>query len=327
MGSDIPTERLNTESGAILDAESGFNQKRPFRNAVIGCLCFTLVLILAFIKPLIALATLSAKSDVLSYILLIPFVSAYLIYIRKQGLPRIYESSFGLGIGAALLGMAALAAPWIFWGTGTSLLRDAGLAFVTTAFVSFLAAGGFVFLGKAWMQAAAFPVAFLCFMIPLPESVIHALETASQLASAEAAALLFAVSETPFVRDGNVFQLPGITIEVAQECSGIRSSVVLMITSLLAANMFLGSPWHRLILVAAVVPLAIVRNGFRIVVIGLLCVHQGPHMIDSIVHRRGGPVFFALSLIPLFLLLWWLRRVENRRRRLVETPNSARAGV
>jgi exosortase/archaeosortase family protein len=74
--------------------------------------------------------------------------------------------------------------------------------------------------------------------------------------------------------------------------------------------LFLHRPWARIILVVFVVPLAIVRNGFRILVIGLLCVHVGPHMIDSIIHRRGGPLFFALSLVPLVALLWWLRRVE-----------------
>jgi hypothetical protein len=52
-------------------------------------------------------------------------------------------------------------------------------------------------------------------------------------------------------------------------------------------------------LVAFVMPLAIVRKGFRILVIGLLCVHIGPHMKDSFIHHRGGPIFFALSLIPL----------------------------
>jgi exosortase/archaeosortase family protein len=63
--------------------------------------------------------------------------------------------------------------------------------------------------------------------------------------------------------------------------------------------------------VAFVFPLAIIRNSFRIVVIGLLCVHVSPEMIDSFIHRRGGPIFFALSLIPLFGLLIWLRRQEQ----------------
>src|SRR6202011_200464 len=172
------------------------------------------------------------------------------------------------------------------------------------------AAGGFFFLGRKWMAAAAFPFAFLIFMVPMPDRVADFLETASKLASTEAASMFFNVSGTPVLRDGTFFHLPNITLEVAQECSGIRSSWVLFITSLLAANMFLKKPWRRTVLVAAVIPLGILRNGLRIAFIGLLCVHFGPEMIHSIFHKRGGPPFFVLSLIPLFFLLWWLRRGE-----------------
>ena len=68
---------------------------------------------------------------------------------------------------------------------------------------------------------------------------------------------------------------------------------------------------RRLVLVAFVIPLGLLRNGFRVCVIGLLCVKFGPQMINSPIHHHGGPLFFALSLIPLFLLLWWLRSGER----------------
>jgi exosortase/archaeosortase family protein len=77
--------------------------------------------------------------------------------------------------------------------------------------------------------------------------------------------------------------------------------------------MFLRSPWRRMALTLFVIPLAIVRNGFRILTIGMLCVHVSPSMIDSPLHHRGGPLFFGLSLIPFFLFLFWLRRGERRR--------------
>jgi exosortase len=149
-------------------------------------------------------------------------------------------------------------------------------------------------------------------MVPMPDAMANALETASKYASAEVANLLFHLSGTPFVRAGLLFQLPTITIEVAQACSGIRSSWVLFITSILAANLFLRGPWRRFALVAFVIPLAILRNGFRIVVIGVLCVHMGPQMIHSPIHSRGGPLFFVLSLIPFFLVLWFLRKGDTR---------------
>jgi exosortase/archaeosortase family protein len=98
---------------------------------------------------------------------------------------------------------------------------------------------------------------------------------------------------------------------VAEECSGIRSTVVLFITSMVASFLFLQRPLHRFLLVAVVLPLAVLRNGFRIFTIAILCVHVGPHMIDSPIHHRGGPIFFALSLIPFLGWLWWLRRRER----------------
>ena len=98
------------------------------------------------------------------------------------------------------------------------------------------------------------------------------LETASVLASADVAAFLSDYRHS-VVRDGTVFALPGIVIQVAQECSGIHSSWVLFITSVLASHLFLRTRWRRFVLVAFAIPLAVLRNGFRILVIGLLCVH------------------------------------------------------
>jgi exosortase len=187
------------------------------------------------------------------------------------------------------------------------------LALMAFAYVSFLAAGGFLFFGARWMAARAFPMAFLLFMVPLPDPAVAWLEWASAAASAEVSAWLFTATGTPLHRSGTVLALPGITLEVARECSGIRSSWALFITAVLASHVVLRSPWRRIALVAFVIPLGVLRNGFRILVIGLLCVNMGPHMIDSVIHRRGGPIFFALSLVPLFLLALWLRRQERRR--------------
>jgi exosortase len=180
------------------------------------------------------------------------------------------------------------------------------------AYLSFVVASGFVFLGSEWMRAAAFPVAFLIFMIPLPDAVVNRLELELVAASADAASWMLRVTGTPMIQEGTIITLPGIVLEVARECSGIRSTVVLFITSVLAANLFLRGTSRRIALVALVIPLAIARNGFRILVIGLLCVHIGRHMSDSFIHHRGGPIFFALSLIPLSLFLFWLRRHDTR---------------
>jgi exosortase C (VPDSG-CTERM-specific) len=250
----------------------------------------------------------AAQSEFYSYIPLVPCVSIYLLYIQRKTLVAPYRRSIG---GAAILGgisVAALAAGIELRGR---LSVNDGLTLMTLAYLSIVAAGGFLLLGSKWMAAAAFPVAFLIFMVPLPDAAVKWLEAALVLASADVSALLFRIGGTPLLRDGTTFQLPGIVLKVAEECSGIHSTWVLFITSLVASDLFLKSPWRRIVLVAFVIPLGIIRNGFRILVIGLLCVHIGPHMIDSIIHRQGGPLFFALSLGPLFMLLVWLRRQER----------------
>jgi exosortase/archaeosortase family protein len=70
-----------------------------------------------------------------------------------------------------------------------------------------------------------------------------------------------------------------------------------------------------MVLTLAVIPLALLRNGFRVFTIGQLCINIGPHMIDSFIHKKGGPIFFALSLVPFFLILVFLRKSELKSER------------
>ncbi len=303
---------------------AGSNTTQRSRR-VAGAVCFGL-LILAFAPTLLALAIHVAHSQLHSYILLIPFLSGYLIYIRRDQLPKDYSTSVSLGLVAAIAGLAALLVACLPGTPIQPLSENDYLGVMTLAFLCFLVAGGFLFLGRSWMAAATFPVAFLFFLIPMPDAMVDGLETASQLASAEAANQFFLASGMTFLRDGTSFQLPNIAIQVAQECSGIRSSWILLVTSLVASNLFLRTSWRRAILVAFVIPLGILRNGFRVFVIGWLCVHVGPQMINSPIHRRGGPLFFVLSLIPLFLLLWWLRRGEGGWTKSVAPPEAGIAG-
>ena len=276
--------------------------------------CFAIVLLAAFARPLFGLINYAAGSQLYSYILLVPFVSVYLLYLRRDQLPKTLVTDVPLAVVSLAAGLGVLAfSYWLDFVRQRPSDNDR-LALLTLSFLCFLAAGGFFFFGRGWMRAAAFPLAYLIFMVPMPDAMADALETASKYASAEVANFLFHLSGTPFLRAGLFFQLPNITIKVAQECSGIRSSWVLLMTSILAANLFLKTRWRRFALVVFVIPLAILRNGFRILVIGLLCVNVGPQMIHSLIHRRGGPLFFMLSLIPFFLVLWWLRKGDARTR-------------
>jgi exosortase C (VPDSG-CTERM-specific) len=280
---------------------------------------FCIVLAALFGRSLYELAVYAMGTSLHSHVVLIPFISGYLIAIDRARTPARSRPSFAF---AGVLGALGLITWLIVYRTGGAWSENDRLAGIAFAFLCFLWAGGFVFLGRQWMCAAAFPAAFLIFLVPLPDAIATAFETASKYASAEAAAFLIGISGTPMLRDGLIFHLPGIGMEVAQECSGIRSSWVLFITSLLASHLFLRSPWRRAALVFFVIPLGVVRNGFRIAVLAWLCVYISPDMINSVIHHRGGPLFFVLSLGPLFALLWWLRRGEARASRPAPRANT-----
>ena len=280
------------------------------------------ILVLGFIYPLCILAGFAFDSEFYSYILLIPPISGYLIWLRRAGLGAEARPSWGAAAAAAAAGGAILGAYFYARQQGWFPEDADFLAVTMPAFLLLLLAAGFASLGAATMNSIAFPLCILLFMIPYPEALYEGIETFFCHVSAVAAHVFFIVAATPCHREGMSLNLPtDFTLEVGRTCSGVHSSQVLFITSLLAGNFFLRSPWRRAFLAFFVIPMAIARNGFRIFVIGELCVHINHKMIDSWIHHQGGPFFFALSLIPFFLVLVWLRKSESKTQNAVEPPD------
>jgi exosortase C (VPDSG-CTERM-specific) len=271
----------------------------------------------AFSLSLWKLADFAAHDELFSYILLIPLTCLYLAWLQGKKLPLVslpdkkWAAIFFTG------GIVALAAHFL---KPLSAVADS-LVLPTLAFILFLTGAGFLTLGKTAMRVLAFPFALLIFMVPLPDVLRHGLETWLQYGSAFFASWMFALSGTTVFQDGLSFQLPTITLQIAPECSGIHSSVVLFIVSLVSAHFFLHQSWKRAVLCLAVIPLVLLRNGFRVFVLGELCTHIGPQMIDSPIHHRGGPLFFALSLIPFSLLLYFL--IKSERPKISDIPPTA----
>lgn len=268
------------------------------------------MIVLAFLWPLAVLARFAAGSDLYSYILLVPVISVFLVWWQRTTLP---SDTTPVRVWAALpaalgLGFLALA----FTTQPSDASPENRLALVALAFVAFVAVACLGFLGRRLVGALTFPIGFLIFLAPMPPSIVATVESFLQHGSAAAALAMFSITGTPVFYHDLIFRLPGINLRVAPECSGIHSSIVLFMVSLVAGYLFLRSPWRRTLLAIAMIPLALLRNGFRVFVIGELCVHVSPDMIDSYIHHHGGPIFFALSMVPFFALLWWLVRSERK---------------
>lgn len=284
----------------------------PLRRSLAWFGFFAGMLTLAFAVPLGQYARFAWQTELYSHVFLIPAISVYLVVQGRQRAPARVKGSPLLAIIPAVLGTAAWQARSWLGGAGMLAEPCDELFWPVLAWLCFLWAGVLGLLGTAFVRVYLFPLLFLTFVLPMPSAVRDGIEIFLQHASAEAAAWMFYLTGTTLFRDGLIFQLPGLTIMVAQECSGVRSTYVLFIVSWVAGYWFLRSYGLRAVLVTSVLPLAILRNAFRIVTISLLTLHVDPRVIDSPLHSQGGPIFFALSLIPFLALVWWLRRLDQK---------------
>jgi exosortase C (VPDSG-CTERM-specific) len=273
---------------------------------------FSAVSALAFGKVLCQWAVFGWGHDLFSHVLMVPFVSAYLIWIRRAEIGAGTKPAYGVGAGFLAGALLLLGGYWQTSQDGMNFSPADVLATQMLAFWCVLMSGLAFAFGTATLLRFCFALGFLLFAIPFPDFLTDWVARGLQLGSADAAEFLLRLSGMPVLRDGTRFDLPGFTMNVAPECSGIHSTLVLFIVSCVAGYLLLRTTRNRFILVLAVIPLALLRNGLRIFTIGQLCVNVDPDMIDSYIHRKGGPIFFALSLIPFFALLLFLRKREER---------------
>jgi exosortase len=259
-----------------------------------------------FWTPLRTIAGLSLSDDRYSHLLLIPFVSAFILYLERARIfsqPR-DQSRAGF---ALLLGAAAVYAV-------SNLSRLAAGTRLTLAILSAVLVWAAIFAfcyGSKALRAAAFPLGFLVFMIPIPESVLNWIVHALQSASADVSAVLFHAIGMPSFRRGFRFLLPGVEIEVANECSGIRSTFALVLVSVLAGYVLLRSAATRIFLALVAVPIGIFKNAVRIVTLSYLGVYvDRSYLFGKLHHQYGGLVFSSLSLLLVIPILMLLRRSE-----------------
>jgi len=283
--------------------------KQPIRKNHVWFLLVLAVSIAVYWTPLTLLAELARKQEHYSHILVIPGVSAFLIYLgRKRFFSEIdfaLRPALGFLAIAILLGGLRLSG-WL------PLSENDSLTLAMLSLVTVWVGGYLACYGRKAARAALFPLAFLALLAPLPDVVLANTIRILQSGSAEATAVIFGFTGTPVFRDGYIFAVPGLTIHVAEECSGIRSSMALFITSLLAAYLFLNSPWRKLVLILAVYPITIVKNGLRIVLLTLVTTNWDPTFLSGPMHTRGGQPFFVLALFVLLGVLWLLRKGDRR---------------
>jgi exosortase len=270
------------------------------------------VTVVAFRSPLAALIRLSLNDDRYSYVGLIPVITLGLVFLRRKSI--FLSPRYCPAVGVPLMFLGALL---------SYASRNQDLSATVCGIVLIWMAGFILIFGLHAVIVAGYPLGLLFLMIPIPVPALKHFISILQYSSAYMSGLLFKALRIPALRQGLTISLPGIDIEIAEQCSGIRSSTALVIASSLAAYVFLRGTLNRLFLVFITVPIVILKNAVRIVSLSGLALYVNKGFLFGRLHQYGGLCFSLLDLAIVIPLILQLHKLEGRRRSLSESrPNA-----
>ena len=237
--------------------------------------------------------------------ILIPIISAYLVYSKRGAIASAKWKDAKLS-GIAMLTIASVL---LIGGTAASELFTSRLS------IPFMLLGLSLLLkGKEFTRLLLFPLVFLFFMIPLPYIIYYKLTFPLQLMSAKLSAGLLHTINVSVIRKGNVLILPNYTLEVVAACSGLRSLMTMITLALIMAAFMEISLTGKAILVAMAVPSAVFANVIRLVVTALGAVFVGPEFAEGTMHEISGLIVFSFGLLFLIVTALIVRWIERNKK-------------
>jgi exosortase D (VPLPA-CTERM-specific) len=236
-----------------------------------------------------------------SFGILIPPIAAFLMWQQKDQLERIPFIGSWWGIAVILLGGASL------------LVGQLGTVFTIVQYAYVITLYGLIlsFLGWKAFRLIAIPLLVLLFMIPLPQFVAANLSTQLQLLSSQIGVFVIRLFDVSVFLEGNVIDLGGYKLQVAEACSGLRYLFPLMTIGFLMAYFYKGAPWKRIVLFLSSVPITVFMNSLRIGIIGVTVEHWGIAMADGFLHEFQGWMIFMISAALMIAEVALLNRIGH----------------
>lgn len=161
----------------------------------------------------------------------------------------------------------------------------------------------FAFGGLSALRAWWFPLLYLAFLVPLPDTLVALLTQPMKLGISQAAASLLQTIGYPVANTGVTLQVGTYELLVAAACSGLNTIISLSAVGLLYVYLLHRSDWrYSLVLLLFVVPAAILANFFRVLILILLTYHAGDEVAQGFLHNAAGIFTFAFALGTVFVV-------------------------
>lgn len=255
-----------------------------------------------------------------SHGILVPLVSLYFIWQKREKLRQVKISNSNWGAFILIISM------------GLYLLGYGGsIAVISRAMIVLSLIGLVLFaLGTTFFKLLAFPLFFLLFMIPVPDSIVGVIALPLQLFATNISSFVIQALSLPVYQEGNMLYFTQTQLEVAEACSGIRSLVSLAMLGVIFAYMCDKGWGRKAILLASAIPLALFANILRVTGTGVLAHFYGDKVARGFIHEFSGLAAFAFGFVLLFLEYSLLNRAvhhENAKGRGFTARGGRREGT
>jgi len=232
----------------------------------------------------------------------VPIYSGLLLWFERRHLaatPRTRSPAGGICV------LAALALLWVGRLTDSIVLQGISLVVAVAGSVLWR-------FGAARLRAAAFPIAFLAFMLPLPKAVVDMVTLDAQNFHASFTSAALQLIGVPHLQRGIYIELPKATLVVVEGCNGLRFLMALVTLTAAFAQATQRSLGRKFLLTVLAVPIAVIANGFRVTALSLAAYRFGAHAVEGMTHHSIGKAIWALALGLVIVLGLLLRRGPRR---------------
>lgn len=261
---------------------------------------FGALIAVCYLPILRALVAQWSTDEDMSHGFFVPVIAGYIVWRKREEL------------------MATKARPTLWglllvgWGAVQMMLGVLGTELFTsrTAFVITLIGAVWTLGGTPFLKKLAFPLFLLFLMVPIPAVIYNQITFPLQIVASKFAERALDAMNIPVLREGNILDVAGHPLSVIEACSGIRSLLTLTFLALVYGYFFEKHIWVRVALFISVIPVAILVNGSRVTITGVLTMVK-PELAEGFFHEATGLFLFFADFVILVVAHATLARVAK----------------
>jgi exosortase len=195
-----------------------------------------------------------------------------------------------------VFGALALLVPFYYFANVTQIVELQGYAMYGVLLVIL-----YSFIGLAGMRKLWFPLVYLLFVFPPPDTLVALFTQPLKIWISKVAVNLLYFLGYPIAGAGVTIQVGQYQLLVAAACSGINSLISLSAISLFYVYMRHQMNWrYAALLMLAIMPVAIFANLIRVLILILLTYHFGDAVAQGFFHNFAGMTMFMTALLTIF---------------------------